>query len=124
MPILRSHGYSFRAYQKVSDIINNRSQSEQAKYKTFAKRFPTLIHTCGLAQALAFVKSKDEYTQNLADLIAVLNMPNLSQDAKTVQVMEYLRLSREAISGASWLKKYAEALIEDPNNNEDTDNNQ
>ena len=41
------------------------------EYQTFAKRFPALVHTCGLAQAIAFALAKKEQTY-VTDLASVL----------------------------------------------------
>ncbi len=42
------------------------------QYTTFAKKFPALIHTCGLAQAIAFAQAKKE-DDYLTDLTTVLH---------------------------------------------------
>ena len=43
------------------------------EYVSFAKRFPALIHTCGLAQAIAFALAKRGQQEDYAnDLAAVL----------------------------------------------------
>lgn len=116
MPQLKSQQYSKEAFKCVNAHVTTK-QNDLKKYKTFAKRFPTLIHTCGLAQAISFANSKEEYRPNFKDLQSVLagnnNNFDLIQQAQSVDVLEYLRLSREAIVVAGWLKKYAEALIED-----------
>ena len=41
------------------------------KYASFARSFPSLVHTCGLAQAVAFAKAKS-HGQYLDDLAAIL----------------------------------------------------
>jgi CRISPR-associated protein Cmr5 len=91
------------------------------EYVSFAKKFPTLIHTCGLAQAVAFALAKKEIGY-VGDLAAVLNgsgHPDISsaqtlhERTRTLQLSGYLRLSRDAISAAGWLKRYVEAAGED-----------
>lgn len=90
------------------------------EYASFAKKFPALIHTCGLAQAVAFALAKKE-TDYLADLAEVLaasdhteitTAEQLNHQARNLPVSGYLRLSRDAISAASWLKRYVEAAGE------------
>jgi len=113
--ILRSQEYAQRAYNCVKQV---KSESKD-KYLTFAKRFPTLIHTCGLAQAVAFAASKKEYLSNLSDLGKVLGgeFENLAEDkfsanVNSLELDKYIRVSREAILAAGWLKRYAEALLD------------
>jgi CRISPR-associated protein Cmr5 len=90
------------------------------EYVSFAKRFPALIHTCGLAQAVAFALAKKE-SGYVEDLAAVLNGSGhpeidtaliLHEQTRSLQLSSYLRLSRDAISAASWLKRYVEAAGE------------
>ncbi|MFM7168685.1 MAG: type III-B CRISPR module-associated protein Cmr5 [Planctomycetaceae bacterium] len=90
-----------------------------AEYLSFARSFPTLIHTCGLAQAAAFASSRKGVQRHvLIDLATVmsaadpaLNPDNLSRVAReTPDVSEYIRLSRLALESAGWIKRYAEAL--------------
>ena len=91
------------------------------EYVSFAKTFPALIHTCGLAQAVAFALAKKEI-EYVEDLAAVLNgsrHPEISSaqilhdQTRTLPLNGYLRLSRDAIDAASWLKRYVEAAGED-----------
>jgi CRISPR-associated protein Cmr5 len=87
---------------------------------SFAKKFPALIHTCGLAQAVAFALAKKE-TAYIEDLAAVLKESGYP-DFSSAQVLQkqthdqplsgYLRLSRDALDAAGWLKRYVEAAGE------------
>lgn len=119
----RSQKLAQEAYARVEQRKNGKAFSE---YTTFAKKFPALIHTCGLAQAVAFALAKkgvpSEYT---ADLAAVLNAgghtevtdaTSLDAHTRADAVPSYLRLSRDAIDAAVWLKRYAEALSEETSN--------
>jgi CRISPR-associated protein Cmr5 len=78
------------------------------EYVSFAKKFPTLIHTCGLAQALAFAQAKAP--SNLEHLSIVMGASDLLEKSRTEQLAEYLILSRMALEASGWLKRYAEAL--------------
>jgi CRISPR-associated protein Cmr5 len=102
-----------------------------AEYVTFAKRFPALVHTCGLAQAVAFAEAKGTSkggppkkpeTKYLEDIAAVLNAgghtpidsaQRLAETTRSERLGGYLRLSRDAIQAASWLKRYVEAASEE-----------
>lgn len=90
------------------------------EYTTFAKKFPSLVHTCGLAQAIAFAQAKKEM-EYLDDLAAVLKGTNqtgistaeeLAEKSREEQLSAYLRLSRNTLLAAGWLKRYVEALNE------------
>ena len=104
------------AYQRVSQ----RAISD--KYKTAAKKFPALIHTCGLAQAVAFGMAKKDYHEYLDDLAVVLQTlqypvttrSELDARSRQAGLIEYLRLSRDAIDVGSWLKRYVEAVSPEP----------
>ncbi len=96
----------------------NELNKTQKEYRSFAKKFPALIHTCGLAQAVAFALAKKQ-TNYLADLTEVLKAADhaelteqvsLDHLARTSPMSAYLRLSRDAINAASWLKRYVEAV--------------
>jgi CRISPR-associated protein Cmr5 len=96
------------------------------EYRSFAREFPTLVHTCGLAQAVAFATSKGvskpaykDYVNDLAAVLTaaghvqVMDMEGLASQTRAHPVMSYLRLSRDALTAAVWLKRYVEALKQD-----------
>jgi len=90
-------------------------------YTGFAKKFPALIHTCGLAQAVAFALAKKEhdYINDLANVLKagghprVASAETLKEQTINEEVSAYLRLSRDAIDAATWLKRYVEAVAPD-----------
>jgi len=91
------------------------------EYVSFAKKFPALVHTCGLVQAVAFAEAKGE-CRYLSDLTAVLTaaghpeiteQQTLDHHARNQTLGGYLRLSRDALQAASWLKRYVEAAGEE-----------
>lgn len=98
--------------------IVERNPSEA--FVSFAREFPSLVHSCGLAQAVAFAKAKKEHhKQYLEDLAAVLSatghtdaasMDNLETATRENSVLAYVRLSRSALQAANWLKRYVEAM--------------
>ena len=107
----RSQEYAERAYHQV-----DQRRGEGAKeYLTVARAFPTLLHTCGLAQALAFAAAKKgAHERVLRDLAAVLpwaSVEELLRESRRCELFDYQRLSREARAAATWLKRYAEALL-------------
>ncbi len=109
------------AYERIADRKPDR------EFASFARSFPSLIHACGLAQAVAFAqakgapgkgKEKKPPVKYLDDLAAVLAAVGHS-DAATADTLEaatrdspvpsYIRLSRNALQAAGWLKRYVEA---------------
>lgn len=113
------HTRSQRLAQAAFKQVSQRKISD--KYTTTAKKFPALIHTCGLAQAVAFGMSKKEHHEYLDDLASVLqslgypmtSRTDLNDNSRGARLNDYLRLSRDAINAASWLKRYVEAAAED-----------
>ncbi len=110
----RSQTFSQRAFAAVSArqclILEGRK-----KYLSFSRSFPTLIHTCGLAQASAFANAKSEHHADVLHDVAIAmglaNADALLTRARTEPVLDYLRLTREGLQAASWVKRYAEALL-------------
>lgn len=89
------------------------------EYRQFAKGFPALVHSCGLAQAVAFAQSKDKnvYLDDLASVMGISKskIPGgqmLAEISRTVDLIEYQQKTHEAIECATWIKRYAEATEE------------
>ena len=96
------------------------------KYCSFALSFPSLIHTCGLTQALAFAQIKKKDHCVLADLARVLTAiedgidgsgDKLIEKSRLASVREYMRLSRRALMAASWIKRWCQAYDKDGDQN-------
>lgn len=105
----RSQKLAQEAYARIE-----KHGTPRAEFVTFAKKFPALIHTCGLAQAVAFALAKQqcEYVNDLSEVLRAaghLTGQKLDEQARTADVAGYLRLSRDAMDAASWLKRYVEA---------------
>lgn len=99
------------AYQRIA------ARNPDREFASFARSFPSLIHTCGLAQAVAFARAKKR-EQYLDDLAYVLNAidhaqadspDTLERATREHPVPAYVRLSRNALQAAGWLKRYVEA---------------
>jgi len=120
-PKTRSQEWAQRANECV---IRHKESGKTFRddYVSIAKRLPSLIHSCGLAQALAFVAAKgkrdkpnhpvEPERQLMLDLFEVLVSPNLAEESRNAEVARYLRLSRDSLTAAGWLKRYAEAILE------------
>jgi len=84
-------------------------------YSNLAKKFPALVQSCGLAQTIAFVEAKDKrtnYLKHLSKVMARNENEDLGTASREADLIEYQRLSYEAIEAATWLKRYSEALLE------------
>lgn len=112
----RSQRLAQAAYARIA-----RHGKPDKEYVSFAKKFPALIHTCGLAQAVAFALAKKEtdYTDDLAEVLkaaghsTISNRDSLAKQSRESDLGGYLRLSRDAINAAGWLKRYVEAAGEE-----------
>ena len=130
----RDQIWAERAATRVNQVNLEASDPDKKKYRSFAQSFPTLIHTCGLMQAsaFAFAKGKINYLGDFIDVlegeqhddIAVyLNGQNEEGGLSRLELMKYVIKSRDAIQAASWLKRYAEAILPEPDD-QDADNAQ
>jgi CRISPR-associated protein Cmr5 len=100
-----------RAYARVHACED---KPNEADYKRFCKRFPALIQSCGLAQAIAFAQAKapPSYLEDLAHVVEKeLTVEQLSKQAREAPLTLYQHHSRAALAAATWLKRYAEALL-------------
>jgi CRISPR-associated protein Cmr5 len=127
----RSQKLAQAAYPRIQSRDSEMTPDEFKEYVTIAKKFPSLVHTCGLAQAVAFYEAKGKtkpgkpekpHIRYLKDLAAVLTaighqqiatVDELANRVRTEPLSGYLRLSRDAINAASWLKRYVEAVAPD-----------
>lgn len=111
----RDQDYAEKSYNAVSKRINDPKKGE---YKSFAKRFPTLIHTCGLMQAIAFAQGKGGTPLLvLEDFVAVIpasqtNIEDFVKECREMEVSKYMHTSCNAMLAAGWIKRQADALIE------------
>ena len=124
MSQVRSQRVAQAAFERVSSRVDGGAVEKLPDYRRFAQAFPTLIHTCGLAQATAFARAKgEEQGEVLDDLAKVLDLDDgkalheaaIGQGGQATEakaaLMSYLKLSRDALFAATWIKRYAEALI-------------
>jgi CRISPR-associated protein Cmr5 len=111
--------FAARAYNAVSSYRfgNTKSDKKAREYRSFAKSFPTLIHTCGLCQAIVYAQAKSEQSKKvLDDFVQILEPQNQTElfieSTREKKMLDYTILSRQAMRAADWLKRQASALIE------------
>jgi len=114
------------AYSRVSKIANEEWAEE---YKSYVKSAPTLILTNGLAQTLAFYRSKKKkaYERLFEDIDLWMKnryyTPNENCNGKTVgnalewlihcaSSMEVLEATQDVIELLNWFKRFVDAMIE------------
>ena len=69
---LKSQRLAQSAYKQI-DARRQRPEKYRKEYRSFAREFPTLVHQCGLAQAVAFAQAKKDHQGDyVSDLAAVL----------------------------------------------------
>jgi CRISPR-associated protein Cmr5 len=122
MIFTRSQQVAQAAFRQVNER-KNQTPAQKKKYLSFARAFPTLIHTCGLAKATAFALAKAGEQQHvLDDLATVMHYPGKGEELHAVArgenpttagILHYFRLTRQALFAATWLKRYAEALLDE-----------
>ena len=99
---------------------------DNENYAHLAKKFPALVHTCGLVQATAFVLAKEKnnekekgpaigtmYLNHLARVMGYPEGTDLHAKSRGESLLSYQQMTMEAIDSATWLKRYAEALLKD-----------
>jgi CRISPR-associated protein Cmr5 len=105
--------YASRVYTKIKAYEEN---EDRKKYGAMALKLPILIHTAGLAQALAFVQSrgKKPFDQLLEDLAQVVNEKDAEsfvKKSREVKLEEYIYLTKQTMTALEWFKRYAQSIL-------------
>lgn len=89
-------------------------------YKSLAEKFPPMISTCGLLQALSFFSTKSDKSHHLYTHLSVwfqeaglFSGPDLLSYITRCSVSEYRRATIEALAFLTWLKRFAVAKYEE-----------
>lgn len=116
MPHIRSQKYAQRAFGLIQKVKDSNKQVKE--YRTLALNFPTMILQSGLAQAIGFLqaKGKEEHLLLLAHIAELLgeNKDSLHKKILEADLSHYQLLSRQALEAASSLKRYTQALLPKP----------
>jgi len=108
-----------RAEKAYKCVKTKENHEDEKNYRQLARSFPALVHTCGLVQAVAFVMAKEGRTGTdyLGHLSTVMPLepdnPDLAQQSRKAGLLQYQRLTRDAMDSATWLKRYAETLLKE-----------
>ena len=116
MQHIRSQKYAQRAFGLIQKVKDSNKQVKE--YRTLALNFPTMILQSGLAQAIGFLqaKGKEEHLLLLAHIAELLkeNKDGLHKKILEADLSHYQLLSRQALEAASSLKRYTQALLPKP----------
>jgi CRISPR-associated protein Cmr5 len=110
--------FAASAFKQVQTIKSQDDRFRQ-KYGSMSHKLPLLIHTAGLAQALAFVRAKNEAAYNdllnhLAETIqwpGVTNGERLAEKSRSEHLDGYILLTRRVTSALIWYKRFAESEL-------------
>ncbi len=123
----RDQRYAISVYQQVQ-AVKQKFAKDYRQYGVMCHKLPILIHTAGLAQALAFVESrnKDIYKQLLGDLTLTLKEPHDGNDpvmspegeqksivrqAREAELNDYMRLTWQVMAALVWYKRFAQSIL-------------
>ena len=116
MQHIRSQKYAQRAFGLIQKVKDSNKQVKE--YRTLVLNFPTMILQSGLAQAIGFLqaKGKEEHLLLLAHIAELLeeNKDGLHKKILEADLSHDQLLSRQALEAASSLKRYTQALLPKP----------
>lgn len=106
------------AYQDVT-AVKGKDEAYRKKYATMAHKLPILIHTAGLAQAVAFVQARgsDAQTELLdqvsraIDLSSIKNGDDMARESRNAPLATYMLLTRRAMAALLWYKRFVESIL-------------
>lgn len=106
----RDQKYAIDAYKNVMAVKGDKSAR---KYGVMCHKLPILIHTAGLAQALAFVESRkgDIYQPFLKDLGHTVGEEELVKTAREAPLNNYMRLTTQVMEALVWYKRFAQSIL-------------
>ncbi|RME12108.1 MAG: type III-B CRISPR module-associated protein Cmr5 [Ardenticatenia bacterium] len=101
-------------YEQVSRLQTDEERAKE--YGGMAHKLPVLIRQAGLVQALAYVaaRGKPGAKQLLEDLAAALGQgsaDDLLCASREANLLEYMRLTREATIALTWYKRFAQSVL-------------
>lgn len=112
----REQKYAASAYQAVNALSKSGLEDKQS-YGGMAHKLPILIHTAGLAQALAFVDARGKASQrqlltDLAGTIGKASKDTLLASARNAELSEYMHLTQQIMDALLWYKRFAQSVLD------------
>lgn len=114
----REQVYASKAYADVVAFRDaHTAQEDRDAYKSMVQSLPVLVRTAGLAQALAFVNTRDGQRRAILDHLDALLHSDLAGESlltrsRAAKLNEYMYLTRQVMSALLWYKRYAEWLLD------------
>jgi len=110
--------YASNVYEAVKKYQKENSKNKTAldEYGGMALKLPVLVHTAGLAQALAFVKSRgktslDALLDDLAQVINEKDADNFLKRSREAKLQDYVYLTKKSLTALEWFKRYAQSVL-------------
>ena len=97
--------------QAAFGCVSKIAKSEFDEYNSFALSFPSLVHSCGLAQALAFAQAKQKqgYIKDLETVLEGIEQSGICKLSREADLTNYTRMSRHVLMASTWIKRYCQA---------------
>jgi CRISPR-associated protein Cmr5 len=117
----REQLYAAAVYEQFEQFLKqNRSIDDRKKYRSIILAAPALVHNAGLAQALAFIASRNEPLQCrlVADIAGVVlgvrdgaQLLERSRGGTDGSLRDYMLLTRQVLAALLWYRRYAQQLL-------------
>ena len=108
------------AFQHVQDVPQDDLKAKSL-YGSMAQKLPVLIRTAGLCQAVHFVRSRkkpilDKLLNDVAGQLqrvdeTITDGTSLCERVRTVDLSQYLWLTREALASAEWYSRLSQSEL-------------
>ncbi|MCB0650815.1 MAG: type III-B CRISPR module-associated protein Cmr5 [Saprospiraceae bacterium] len=118
-------GRATEAFRRVKAFVKEKKDLDE--YKSYSKKFPTMVKTSGLGASLAFILSKQKaaYNRILEDIIdwlrkdekGIIELPTNDKKDFLEKVLEldsntYRALTNEVLAFMNWHRRFTEGLID------------
>lgn len=123
----REQLFAARTHRQILSALADyeRRPAELKQYRSMILSAPALVHNAGLAQALAFITSRDKEKaaaqRRLADDLAKTVLGDQATGEELLnqacgaggELRDYLYLARQVLEALVWFRRYAQILIPD-----------
>jgi CRISPR/Cas system CMR-associated protein Cmr5 small subunit len=100
-----------------AQVMNLRGTAQASGYGSLAHTLPVLIHTSGLAQALAFVASRHtgdapgQFLEDLSQVVLAQPATAFLQRVREGELRDYLYLTDRTLAALLWYKRYVQSIL-------------
>jgi len=109
-----------KVYDKVSQMEERepKGSAKRNQYGAMAHALPILIRTAGLAEALAFVQSRDKehgslaLLEDLGQVVSSKNADGFAEQSRQADLQEYMYLTHRALQALKWFKRFAQSVLD------------